>query len=383
MVLGSAWAQTRYQWTSGTGVLAALRQAVASAPGRRFAHRTLENQVSLAYLGFPEGLTYVVPYLGEQLSKVAGPVEALDAAPLTWRDIRRTRADIVATGCSRRRAHRLPSAHSVVLPFRVQLLLRVIDDAEAMRATITRDERRKFAKLRRANGWTCEIGRDDADFDFFYERMHHPTMRSRHGERTRSVARDVALHGLFRQGFVFFIREDGERVAGVLCRLDDGDTTMRLRLLGVLDGAEEHYRSGAAKAVYHLGLEWAAGNGIRLLDLAGADPFPGVGVFQYKRRFHPEIRQPLDHYRDRRVHLRITTDSPRVRDFLAATPMISVDAADRLAATYFHDRARPARTDIRADGPGIDYTRVIDLDEFLAGLPVSPFQPLAGQVIAG
>ncbi len=378
MRFASAWHTLRYHWGAGTGPSALARHVLANLPGTRFARaRSTTDEISVAYQGFRDGLRYVLPYLSEQQGAVGTGIAVTTAGPAArWHDLRAVAAgrraldaDVLVTACSARRARRLAGRHAVVLPFRVNLSMPVPGDIVSARAAITRDERRKFAKLRRRNGWTCEIGTAPGDVDEFYDRMHLPTMATRHGAQTRGMARDVAVHGLFRHGFVLFVQQGGTRVAGVLCRLDDEGRTLRMRLLGVRDGAEEHYASGAARAVYHLAVDWAAEHGVTRLDFAGADPFPGRGVYQYKRRFHPIVTPARDQHRLRRVHLRVLRDTPAVRDFLTATPLLTLDAGERLVATYFHDRHRPARTDIRADGAGVAEVRTIDQDDFLAGLP--------------
>lgn len=368
------WTQLRYQWTAGTGRWADLRQQWASRPGRRFDHQVAgtRGHLSIAYQGFPEGLTYITPYLSEQ----AGAQRVTDAEPLTWAGIRNgvaaPDADILLVGCSRRRAFALPGDQSVVLPFRVHLLLDVVDDVPRMYKCVSSNERRQFTKLRNQHNWTSEIVTDEDGLTYFYERMHLPTMESRHREEARSTDWDIALRCLFRKGFVLYVRQGDERVAGVLCRTEDDGRTLRMRLMGVLDGAEEHYRSGAVKAVYYLTMEWAARHGVTRIDFSGADPFPGKGVFQFKRRFHPTVAHPVDHFADRRVYLRVGRDTPAVRDFLVATPMLTVDQDNRLIATHFQDRERPARLDVRADGPGVADERVIDLDEFLGVRAATP-----------
>lgn len=366
-----AW--VRYRWTTGTGGWAGARERWAELPGRRFAHRVLdaaEGRLSLAYQGFPEGTTYVLPYLRDQMAAQAGAVSATDRRPPTWRQMlraaHRPTADLLVLGCSRERVRRLPAARSVVLPFRINMTLGI--DAEAVHRGVSGNERRQFAKLRRSHGWTCEAGTEPADLEFFYRRMHLPTMASRHGEEARSTDWDIARRALFRHGLVLFVREGDRRVAGVLARLEDGGRMLRMRLLGVLDGAGEHYRSGAVKAVYYLTMEWAAEHGVTRVDFSGGDPFPGKGVYQFKRRLHPTVSHPADHFRHRRVYLRATRDTPAVRDFLVATPLLTVDASERLVATHFFDGTRPLRSDIRADGPGVHGARAIDLDEFLTGV---------------
>ncbi|MEV7012370.1 GNAT family N-acetyltransferase [Streptosporangium sp. NPDC051022] len=399
MAAPPGWTQLRYRWASGTGTWAQARQWLASAPGRRFENRrfgTAEHLLSIVYQGFPEGLIYVMPYLRDQQVALAGTVnqadpvdgvdvadvaDTVDGAPVSWRGVRRSahapEADILVVGCSRRRALGLPRERSVLLPFRVHMLLDVVGDAETMHRSVSANERRQFARLRREHGWTCEIGTRVDDLRFFYDRMHLPTMATRHGEETRSTDWDIALRALFRRGMVLFVREGGRRVAGVLCRLEDDGRTLRMRLLGVLDGDEAHYRSGAVKAVYYLTMEWAAGNGVTRIDFSGGDPFPGKGVFQFKRRFHPTIAHPADHFGDRRVYVQVARDTAAVRDFLVATPMFTVDDSDRLVATHFFDGVRPPRRSVRADGPGVHASRDVDLDVFLAGL-APPAVPAGG-----
>ena len=366
--------QLRYQWISGTGMVADARQRWASAPLRRFPHRVHESPggaLSTAYLGYPEGLTYILPYVVEQQTAITDEwLSTVDREPLTWTGIRkavaRPAADIMVVGCSRGQAWALPRSRSLVLPFRMNLLLDVVGDVDAMYKTVSKNERRQFANLRKRREWSAEIGTTDADFDFFYERMHLPTMDLRHGEDTRSVAKPIAYRELFQRGFVLFVKEGEKRVAGVLVRLEDEDRTVRMRLLGALDGDESHYWSGAVKAVYYLTMEWAAANGCTLIDFAGCDPFPGRGVFQFKRRFHPRAVLPEDHYRNRRVYFQIARDTPIVRDFLVATPMFATDEHDRIHAVHFADSTRPPRTNIRGDGPGVHACRTIDLDEFFS-----------------
>jgi sugar phosphate isomerase/epimerase len=59
-----------------------------------------------------------------------------------------------------------------------------------------------------------------------------------------------------------------------------------------------------------------------------------------------------------------------------ATPLLTVDASDRLTAVHFCDSTRPAVRQVRGDGPGVHGSRTIDLDDFLSGLPVTAGTPL-------
>jgi hypothetical protein len=370
-----AWSQARYRWQYGSGIWAAAHRRAAVLPGRAYPRASLvaaDHGVRIAYFGFPEGKQHLLPFLRQHLGTLAGSATRIEGKPLRWRRLRDElaypQADILLVGCSRRRAARLPRNRALVLPFRLQLLLDVPPDPDAVLKKVSGNERRQFLKLRRSYDWQWERGSGLSDFQFFYERMHLPTMSSRHGEDTRSMDAPMALRCLFQHGVLLFVTEGGKRVAGVLCRYQDGGAVLSMRMLGVLDGDETHYRTGAVKAAYYLTAEWAARNGIQRIDMSGCEPFPGKGIFQFKRRFHPTVMLPDNHFSDKRVWLRVGRDSAATRDFLAATPMVTIGADGDMEAVYFFDEDRPPRTRISATTPGIEKDRMINLDAFLGGL---------------
>jgi hypothetical protein len=238
---------------------------------------------------------------------------------------------------------------------------------DAVRRRISRRAREQFAHDRRLHGWSLVHDRSEAGFDHFYDRMHVPTMRRRHGERTRSEARAVARERLFRRGRLLVVVQGDRPVAGALCGWDADARTLTMRLLGVLDGAEEHYDSGAFKALYHLVLEWAAGNGVTWVDFANADPFLSPGVVQWKQRFHPTVSLPRSHLGDKRLWLHAARDTPAVRDFLVANPLVAAAPDGGLLAVRFFDRVRPVRTSVPVAYAGLGPPRDVDLDELLEG----------------
>ncbi|MFF5177246.1 hypothetical protein ACFY2Q_04370 [Micromonospora sp. NPDC000316] len=336
-----------------------------------------DSGTSLLYAGATEGFTNVVPLLEQLARPVLGPAVVASRHTVPRRvalDPSRLDADVVALGCRASVAQRLPQAASVVLPLRVHLVVDVDGDSDDVRRRISKRERWEFNRNRRRLGWTSRISHESADYWFFYRRMHHPTMRSRHGEHARTERPEVAYAGVFRQGFVFFVEQDGSPVAGALCRWDAASRTLTTRLLGVLDGAAEHYESGAFKAAYHLLLEWCADNDVRHLDFHGTEAFLGKGIFQWKRKFHPRIVLPPNHQRDKRLWWHVRRDTPAVRDLLAAVPVLEIDDDGRMRAVWFHDETRPPRTSVSCALPGIEEQHR-HLDEFLAGLPVHSGQP--------
>lgn len=379
--LRTTWSQIRYRWDHADGTWAAAHQLADCAPfGPRLESllTRADPPLVVGYRGFPAGARYMTPFLREQLERFDRQVTAAEERVPGRRRLRNRLstatkpgpdADIVFTGCSSRRAAALPADRSLVLPFRIQQVLEVLPDLEAMSKKVSRNERKQFENLRRKHDWAWERGTTMEDLEFFYERMHLPTMGERHGKATRSADWITAVHCLFERGALFFVTEGGKRVAGVLCRFDDGRHILRARLLGVLDGDETHYRSGAVKALWYLGMECSVRHPeIRTMDMSGGEPFPGKGVYQFKRRLHPLTALPTDHFRAKRLHLQVHRDTDAVRDFLVATPMITVAGDGTLSTVHFFDADRPPQTRIVGTGPGIESSREVDLDVFLAGL---------------
>jgi hypothetical protein len=332
--------------------------------------------VSLAYLGLPEGLQHVLPFLEQQRDPGGGPARRTGRW-IPWHVVARGRwlpdTDLVVVGTTARRVRRLPPHRATISPLRIHLVVPVVPDVAAMRRRVSTKDRQHFARQRGALDWRLEATSDPADFAHFYHRFHLPTMRLRHGAATRSVDESTAYERILRHGRLFFVTQSGRRVAGMLCHWQPRGATLTLRLAGVLDGASEHYRSGALLATYLLLQEWAAGHGVRRMDLSGCEPFLSKGIFQFKRKLHPEVVLPGNHFAHKRLWLQVRRDGPAVRDLLVANPVIVI-GADGLEALYFHDRQRPPRLDLRWQGTTILRQRLVDLDEFLAGC-----QPVAEQ----
>ncbi|MBO4139029.1 hypothetical protein J5U46_02515 [Micromonospora tulbaghiae] len=326
---------------------------------------TVDGPLTLGYLGLPEGTSHVMPFLEEQAAR-GGPVLRRSTRTVPWAEaLAPADVDLMAIGAPPARVRPLLSARDLLLPFRVELVVPVVPDVAAMRARVSRKERQRVARQRRDLGWKLEHTAAAEDFQWFYDHVHLPTMRRRHGPATRSLERDIALQCVFRRGFLFFLTDEHERVAGMLCLFDRRTRTLTLRLAGVTHGAPAHYATGAFAALYVLILEWAAVHDVRAVNLSGCEPFLSKGIFQFKRKLHPQVVRPADHFGAKRLLLRVVRDTPRVRDFLVANPVIAEAPGGGLEAVYFHDDRRAARLDLRWEGTGLRGARLTHLDSFL------------------
>jgi Acetyltransferase (GNAT) domain len=365
----------RYAWDNSGDrrVLTARRlwEAIAERRVRAVVSRCEGASPTIAYAGWEPGFVTILPLLEHQRAHQAGTASSRTERWISWSELPRNgvtgSADIVTVGGDAGDLSRLPGTRSLILPFRVHLVVDVDGDAESMRRRICPRERWEFRRNRRRHDWTWEWDDDPRAFEHFYERMHRPTMARRHGPRTRTEQKAAAYECLFCRGPLFFVSEAGRRVAGVLCRWDPRTRTLTTRLLGVLDGDQAHYRSGAFKAVYHLLIEWACGAGVEHIDLHGTEALISKGIFQWKRKFHPRVVLAPNHFAHKRVWLHVARDSEAVRRFLVANPVLAMTAQGDMEALYFRDRDRQPRTDLGSSCPGVLRRREVDLDVFLSG----------------
>ncbi|WP_328437547.1 GNAT family N-acetyltransferase [Streptomyces sp. NBC_00444] len=346
--------QFRVRWDArGWATLPAIRSEVGG--------------MSITYAGLTEGKAYTLDFT-EQRRARSGVAAVRDSRRIAGRDHTRLErlpdSDIVIVGTTAPNARRLPGESSFVLPMRVHFVVDFDEDVEAVLGRIARGERRNFRQKCRQHDWQLSIERDPAWFEYFYDRIYRATMSERHGERQRIESKESAYECLFRNGILFVLSMDGERVGGHLCHWDQKTGVLTSRLLGVVDGAAEHYAAGALKVMHFLLIRWAGENDIRQLDFQGTEAFLSKGTYQLKRLFGTKVVLPPNHFGDKRLWLQVRRDTPEVRDFLVANPFLVVPEDGELEAVYFHDSDRPACTSYKSDSPGVAGQRLIDLDEF-------------------
>jgi hypothetical protein len=362
-----------YVWEQSTDPRLAALRSVVDTKLRRFMSSVSAagpDGPSIGYAGVRHGI--VIQQLLEQRRELTGVTATGRSSQLI--DSSRLLApggipdaDLVAVGCSTRQLRQLPSVNALVLPYRMHLSVALSGDG-SWRQRVSKRERQWFNARRNTTDMALEVATDEDSFHFFYDRMHLPTMRLRHGDRTRSEPKDRAHEVLFRRGLLAFAMVDGVRTAGVLCHRSSDGGVLTVRLLGVRDGAQVHHDDGAMKVLYHLLLEWADGHGVARVDFGAVEAWLSQGIFQWKRRFGPEITLAPNHFGRLRVWWRANRDTPAVRDFLVANPVFEITADARLRAVYFHDDHRPPRYDLsHRCANAVDF-RTVHLDDFLVGL---------------
>ncbi|GAA1545189.1 hypothetical protein GCM10009730_62820 [Streptomyces albidochromogenes] len=328
--------------------------------------------LSVGYSGLREGLAYTLEFTELRREEGADSPAVRASSLVSGSRLRDPaalpEADIRIVGTSASLARRMPKEASLVIPMRVHFVIDFDGDPDSARRAISKRERWQFNRDMRQHQWGWEVNSEPEWFNAFYDDHYRPTMFRRHGTRERTEGKNAAYECLFRTGRLFQLTQDGKPIGGALCHWEPRQKVLTLRLLGIEDGAERHYESGAFKAIYHLLIGWAAENGVRRLDFQGTEAFLSKGTFQWKRRFGTRVIMPPNHFADKRLWLQVRQDTPAVRDYLVANPTLAETSDGLLEAIYFHDEQRPLRLDFSAKAPGVERVRHIDLDEFLAPL---------------
>ncbi|MDT8914688.1 GNAT family N-acetyltransferase [Amycolatopsis sp. PS_44_ISF1] len=358
--------EARYRWHNSTdprvGDWHRRLDRLASARPRVTVSYPAGDGPVLAYAGIDDGLRHVLPYAEQR----RGETRRRRRHRSTWARLDAAEADLLFVGYLAGSPPAPAGRAQVDLPFRVHLVVRPGNDPAAVPARLSRKARQQYQREQRSRDRSLEVATGRADFEYFYHRMHVPTMRRRHGDAARSEPFALARHSLFGRGVLFFLREHGERVAGMLCRREPG--ALVLRLAGVLGGGADAYRTGTYLGLYVAILAWAADNAVPEVDLSGTEPFLSKGIFQFKRKLHPLVRLPANHFAGKRLRLCVRRDTPAVRDFLVANPVL-VPAGRGFEAWYFRDAGRAPRLDLQWRTEGVHGHRIVDLGGFLGGAP--------------
>ncbi|MEV6694955.1 hypothetical protein AB0M35_26105 [Micromonospora sp. NPDC051196] len=326
---------------------------------------------SLGYAGPPDGITKLLKMIDRQRERMGADTLRHDRADVRAGRIFAARelpdADLVAVTGTPAQLAALPAGPALLLPYRLHALVETGDPA--WRGRVSRSER-QWAQPRIARqGLRIEQAYDDASFGFFFDRVHLPTMRNRHGDRARSESRLRAYEGLFRPGALLFVTNGRQRLAGALASCSADGRRLTPRLGGVLEGSAQLHSAGMLRLLYFLLLDWAERQGVARVDLSGVEAWVASGLYGYKRRFSPQLEPPPDHRANLAVWWHARRDTPQVRDFLVRNPVLERTGAGTLRAVYFHDLRRPARHDIPFACANVRERRDVDLDDFLADVP--------------
>jgi hypothetical protein len=175
--------------------------------------------------------------------------------------------------------------------------------------------------LRRAR-FGFRRGASPADFAAFYDRMHLPYVRSRHGDGATVERPDEMLREL-QSGAreLILVTLDGRDVGGGTVSFSR--PTARFWHIGILEANAALVESGVADAIYHQVITLSRARGCKVLHIGHSRPFVSDGVFEYKRQFgaHAAAARVESEGSVDITPLRFT---PAVTHFLNRNPVVAI-----------------------------------------------------------
>ncbi len=206
-----------------------------------------------------------------------------------------------------------------------------LDDRESIKRGKEKYNRIGNALRRAGFGFAC--GRTQRDFTEFYDRMHLPYVRSRHGNGATVETREEMLGELERgTRKLILVTRDGIRLGGGT--MGPFESMGRFWHIGVRDADPALIAAGVADAVYHRVITLSRERGFRSLHLGHSRPFVRDGVFEYKRQFgaHAVGARVESEGSIEITPLRFT---PAVVAFLSRNPVIAIETDGKYCFTGF------------------------------------------------
>jgi hypothetical protein len=191
--------------------------------------------------------------------------------------------------------------------------------------------REKIARMRnkaRRSGFAFATAAGEAAFRDFYDRLHAPYVKERHGDGASVQTREETLARLRSGAWTLLTaRLGGETAAAGTVEFDGREA--RFWQLGVRDGSRALLEAGAADAVYSYVLEEARARGCASLHLGHSRPFGRDGVLEYKRMLGAYVLDARDERRGC-LDLSVRRLTAGAADFLTENPLIALDDDGRL-----------------------------------------------------
>lgn len=200
---------------------------------------------------------------------------------------------------------RLPEAVDAWLP---------LDRGDPL-ANANESVRRGVRKVRAA-GMTWSLARDQADFEYFYDRLYLPFIHARFDQQAVVRQRSV-LRRAFRQGGILWIERGEERVGGQLFAIDG--RTLHV-VAQAVDHIQELRRANLLYASTLCTMDYACSEGLTRLDLGGSLPSLRDGVLAHKKSWGAQLKERPTSHHD--ILVRWPSWNGRWIRFLADVPLV-------------------------------------------------------------
>jgi hypothetical protein len=139
------------------------------------------------------------------------------------------------------------------------------------------------------NQYEFSVTKDHKEFENFYYNMHVPFIRQQHGKKAVLMEYDF-LKNKLNECELLLISKNKENIAGVLIHYHKGEAL--LWIAGIKNANIDYFKKGITGTLYYFPIIHCIEKGIKKINLGGTKPFFKNGIFQYKKKWAPEIAYP-------------------------------------------------------------------------------------------
>jgi len=331
----ATWA--RASWDSGTfhgRRWARLFPATFVQRVSHFAERLQRPELAVSAASTPEGSRVVFAGNDAQLRDVlfaafdCADVESEQRVPARSALQRDFAAEVEFIEVDAAQARSLSRRGWLILPRWVEFEIDLLKPERELWDARKRESVRRIER----EGFELEVCRDEAAAREFHDEMYAPTARIRHGPRA-FVRRWGYVERAARRGHLVFVRQAGQRKAGLLLVPRGGSRSVDAWLFGVRDGVYAESRL-AREAVYLHALRWARDRlGARGFGLTAGPPLLRDGLVRFKKRWGAQALPGARH--GTAFAMRVHHGTPELAAVLEQKPLIGLSwesAAPRLCA---------------------------------------------------
>lgn len=270
-------------------------------------------------------------FVGDQARWEAVGAVPLIALPHSLRGLEQ-KADLIIARVNRAADHWFSAHRYLRVPETIGALVDLAQDVSACANKTARNNTR----IIQSNGLSWFVSNRMDDFDFFYDEMYLPYIKTRYGHQMRFRNRYHARRDL-RLGCLIWILRGEERIAGAIVRPEG--SVLHSCVLGTAQGSVEPLRLGAVSAFYLFGSEYARQIGLHWFDLGASLPFLQDSVLRHKHSWGATLADRGENHHD--LLIRWSTWNDRVAAFLAEVPLIFREG-EHFAAITAHLAPEPA-----------------------------------------
>ena len=200
---------------------------------------------------------------------------------------------------------------------------------------ILSDKRNHIRRMIRKYDLSLNIGTQEEDFRFFYEKMYKPYIQARHkGSSVIDSFEIMFNHPRMESARILFVIHEGKRIGGVYEQFFDG--LPYLNALGVLDGSMEYLKKGAVGATYYFAVEEYKRNQIPRVNIGGTSPLLKDGLTKFKISLGAKVSK-FESQDSIRLKLLLLNYSPGLSSYLMNSGFVHIDQ-DQIHCALFQNR---------------------------------------------